>query len=210
LLARPRGGCPTAGRAIIAPRRARLAGRATLEGRPIDIIFLVERLESLVANGRRLPLTNNVVIDQEAALALIDELRAAVPEEIRQARRINEEGERILERARSEAEAILTRAQEQAAFLIDERGLTQAAAEEGRRIIARAEAEAAEIRRGADEYAASTLVALEGELVRTLESVRKGIAVLDARGARAAAAPEPDLGEAESEEIPERPAAARP
>jgi len=132
-----------------------------------------------------------------------------VPEEVRQARRINEEGERILERARSEAEAIVARAQEQAAFLIEERGLTQAAEEEGRRIVARAEAEAAEIRRGADEYAASTLVALEGELVRTLQSVRKGIAVLDARGAKVGvdAAPEPEVAE---EDIEERPAAARP
>ncbi len=180
-----------------------------MEGRPIDIIFLVERLESLIANGRRLPLTNSVVIDQEAALALIDELRAAVPEEVRQARRINEEGERILERARSEAEAVLARAQEQAALLIEERGLTRAAEEEGRRIVARAEAEAAEIRRGADEYAASTLVALEGELVRTLESVRKGIAVLDARGARATAPPAPALEE-DAEEGSERPTPVRP
>lgn len=157
-----------------------------------------------------MPLTNNVVIDQEAALALIDELRSAVPEEVRQARRINEEGERILERARTEAEAILTRAQEQAAFLIEERGLTQAAEEEGRRIVAQAEAEAAEIRRGADEYAASTLVALEGELVRTLQSVRKGIAVLDARGATAAPGERPWVDEESAEAIEERPAAARP
>lgn len=133
-----------------------------------------------------------------------------MPEEVRQARRINEEGERILERARSEAEAILARAQEQAAFLIDERGLTQAAEAEGRRIIAQAEAEAAEIRRGADEYAASTLVALEGELVRTLQSVRKGIAVLDARGVRTAEERDAEAMAPEDEEVSERPAAARP
>jgi hypothetical protein len=75
--------------------------------------------------------------------------------------------------------------------------------------VARAEAEAAEIRRGADEYAASTLVALEGELVRTLQSVRKGIAVLDARGAKGSGDGLEPTTDAPGE-APERPAAVRP
>ena len=154
-----------------------------MEGSPIDIIFLVERLESLLANGKKLPLTNNVVVDQNAALGLIDELRVAVPEEVRAAKRINSEGERIIEKAQEEAERILGRAQEQAAFLIDERGLTQAGEEESRRIINRAESDAAEIRRGADEYAVSVLVGLEGDVVKTLQSIKKGIALLDERRA---------------------------
>ena len=101
-------------------------------------------------------------MDQNAALGLIDELRVAVPEEVRAAKRINSEGERIIEKAQEEAERIVARAQEQAAFLIDERGLTQAAEEESRRIIAEAQADADEIRRGADEYAVSVLVGPRG------------------------------------------------
>ena len=112
---------------------------------------------------------------------MIDELRVAIPEEIRAAKRINSEGERIIEKAQEEAETIVARAQEQAAFLIEERGLTQAAEDEGRRILDRANAEAEGIRRGADEYAASVLVRLEAEVDRTLHSIRKGIALIDSR-----------------------------
>src|SRR6478735_3615842 len=140
-------------------------GRRSLEDSPIDIIFLVERLESLIANGKKLPLTNNVVIDQVGALDLIDQLRVAVPEEVRAAKRINSEGERILEKAQEEAEQITARAQEQAAFLIEERGLLLAAQEESRRILDRADGDAAEVRRGADEYAAGVLIGLEGDIV---------------------------------------------
>ena len=107
----------------------------------------------------------------------------AVPEEVRAAKRINAEGERIIEKAQEEAERTIARAQEQAAFLIEERGLTEASQEESRRIIERAEDEAEEIRRGADEYAASTLIGLEGDLVRTLQSIKKGVALLDERRA---------------------------
>jgi cell division septum initiation protein DivIVA len=156
---------------------------AVTEGIPTDIIFLVERLESIIANGKKLPLTNNVVIDQAAALGLIDELRVAVPEEVRAAKRINSEGERIIEKAQDEAERIVGRAQEQAAFLIDERGLTQQAEADSRRILGEAESDAEEVRRGADEYAVNVLVGLEGDVVKTLQSIKRGIELLDTRRA---------------------------
>jgi cell division septum initiation protein DivIVA len=121
------------------------------------------------------------VVDQNAALGLIDELRVAVPEEVRAAKRINSEGERIIEKAQEEAERVVARAQEQAAFLIDERGLTQAAEAESRRIIAEAHEDADRIRSGADEYAVSVLAGLEGDVTKTLESIQNGIALLDER-----------------------------
>jgi hypothetical protein len=179
------------------PRRATL--HPAQEDTPIDIIFLVERLESLIANGKKLPLTTNVVVDQNAALGLIDELRVAVPEEVRAAKRINSEGERIIEKAQEESERIVARAQEQAAFLIDERGLTQAADEESRRIIANAQQDADEIRRGADEYAVSVLVGLEGDVVKTLQSIKKGIAMLDERRAELIDGRAPEDGEPDEE-----------
>jgi hypothetical protein len=150
---------------------------------------LVERLESLIANGKPLPLTRNAIIDREAALNLIDELRVAVPEEVRAAKRINQEGERIIEKAQDEAERIVARAQEQAAFLIEERGLTEAADGESRRIIALAQDEADEVRRGADEYAEGVLAGLEADVTRTLSSIQRGIAMLDGRRAAHAAQP---------------------
>lgn len=172
-----------------------------MEGDPIDIMFFVERLEAMIANGRKLPLTSNVVVDQAAALDLVDELRHAVPEEVQSARRINAEGERILERAQQESERIVAKAQEQAAFLIDERGLTEAAEAEGRRIVEDALVESAEVRRGSDEYAADVLVGLEGEVVKVLQSIRRGIELLDERRTQAVDAAEgqpfdedPDIG----------------
>ncbi len=120
-------------------------------------------------------------MDRDAALNLIDELRVAVPEEVRAAKRINSEGERIIEKAQEEAERIVARAQEQAAFLIGERGLTDAARDESDRLIARAEEEADLVRQGADEYAAGVMAALESEVTRTLRGIERGIAMLDER-----------------------------
>lgn len=148
---------------------------------PIDIVFLIEQLERLISSGRNMPLTSNVIIDQARALDLLDQLRVAVPEEIRAAKRINEETDRIVERAQEESERILARAQEQAAFLIEERELTRAADIKSAEIISDGQREADEIRRGADEYAQSVLVKLEGECIRALQSIKRGLALLDER-----------------------------
>jgi hypothetical protein len=126
-------------------------------------------------------MTKNVIIDRDAALNLIDELRVAVPEEVRAAKRINSEGERIIEKAQEEAERIVARAQEQAAFLIEDRGLTQAAEEESRRIIDDAQRDADDVRRGADEYAVAVLEGLQSDVEKTLRSIEKGIGMLDDR-----------------------------
>jgi hypothetical protein len=141
----------------------------------------VERLESLAASARKLPLTNNVVLDQAAVLELIDQLRVAVPPEVSQARRVTEEAGRITERASEEGDAIIARAQEQAARMLEERELVAMAKQRAIEIIDTATGEAAEIRHGADEYAAGVLIRLEGECIKALTSIKRGIDMLDER-----------------------------
>ncbi len=121
-----------------------------------------------------------------------------MPEEVRAAKRINSEGERIIEKAQEEAERIVARAQEQAAFLIGERGLTEAAEAESQRIIVAAEDDADDVRHGADDYAAGVLQALQTEVDRTLRGIDRGIAVLDERrAAYAPPVPDPDVAPAD-------------
>ena len=138
-------------------------------------------METLVAAGKKLPLTNNVVLDQATVLELIDQLRVAVPEEVRQARRITEEAGRITERAQQEGDAIVARAQEQAVQMLEERELVRAAQQRAAEILDRAQDEAREVRRGADEYAAGVLIRLEGECIKALTSIKRGIDMLDER-----------------------------
>jgi hypothetical protein len=134
-----------------------------------------------VAAGKKLPLTNNIVLDQAAVLELIDQLRVAVPDEVRQAKRITEEAGRITDRARDESDAIIARAQEQAAQMLEERELVRMAQQRAGEILDTANHEAAEVRRGADEYAAGVLIRLEGECIKALTSIKRGIDMLDER-----------------------------
>ena len=135
-----------------------------------------------------MPATRKVLVDRDAILDLVDQLRVAIPEEVQAAKRINAESERILEKASAEGQRIVSRAQEQAAFLISERGLAEAAAEESKRIVAEAERAADEVRSGADDYALQMLESLEREMDQALSGIRKGLTVLDDRRAELQAA----------------------
>ena len=105
----------------------------------------------LVATGKKLPLTNNVVVDQGAVLELVDQIRVALPDEVRQAQRITGEAGRIVEHARDEGDAIIARAQEQAAQMLEERELVRLAQQRAGEILEHANREGGDVRGGADE-----------------------------------------------------------
>ena len=156
----------------------------------------------MVAEGRKLPFSSSVMIDQGYALDLIDRLRMAIPEEIKTAQRVSGEVDRLLEQAREESEKILARAQEQATYLIEERELTHQAEEMSLEIVRQARVESEGVRRGADDYAADVLAKLEVEVMRTLKSIRLGLDVLDERRAVPSVADDTD-GEGALDEFDE-------
>jgi cell division septum initiation protein DivIVA len=145
----------------------------------MDVLQLIDRLEQLVSAGRRMPLTSMTIIDEQEFLDIVDQLRVTVPEEIKQARRVSQERERVMLQADAEAEKIINAAREQAARLLQDDELIRRAQEEAERLLSDAEREAESIRRGADEYAADVLAGLESELARLLATTRKGRATLD-------------------------------
>lgn len=147
----------------------------------MDIQFLVERLEALVVNARKLPMTSQVILEQAAVLDLIDQMRVAIPEEVKSARRIVQESERVVQKAREEGEQIIGAAQEQAALLLQDQSIIREAESRAGDIEDAAQNKADETMRGADQYASDVLVRLESDLVKTLSIVKKSLEVLDER-----------------------------
>jgi vacuolar-type H+-ATPase subunit H len=147
----------------------------------VDIQFLVERLEALVVNARKLPMTSQVILEQAAVLDLIDQMRVAIPEEVKSARRIVQESERVVQKAREEGEQIIGAAQEQAALLLQDQSILDEAELQAGELEKAAQTKADETMRGADQYASDVLIRLESDLVKTLSIVKKSLEVLDER-----------------------------
>lgn len=147
----------------------------------MDIQFLVDRLEQLILKAPKVPLTSQLILERGAVLDLVDQMTAAIPEEVRAAKRINAEGDRVIANAKEEADHIIAAAQEQGALLLQENEIGRRAKEEGERILGRADAQADETMRGADQYAADVLRRLESDLESTLTTIRSYIGILDER-----------------------------
>ena len=141
----------------------------------IDILHLVDRLETLLNGSWRLPFTSNVVIQEDAFLDIIDQMRISIPEEVKQAKRIGAERERLLEQAQEEADRIVSLAQEQVGSIADDHEIVKAAQAKADEIIAHAHRSAEGIKADADAYVMEVLSGMEEELMRLLTTVRNGI-----------------------------------
>jgi cell division septum initiation protein DivIVA len=141
----------------------------------IDILHLVDRLETLLSKSWRLPFTSNVVVQEDAFLDIIDQMRISIPEEVKQARRITAERERLLQQAQEEADRIVALAQEQVGSLADDHEIVKTAQARADEVMARAQHSAETVRGDADTYVMETLSSLEEQLMMLLTTVRNGI-----------------------------------
>jgi cell division septum initiation protein DivIVA len=153
----------------------------------IDILYLLDRLEEVLASGSRLPFSSRTMIDEQECLDILDQIRVALPEEIKQARQVNAEHDSIVSEAEAHAQQIIREAEERAAEKVEEHTLVLQARQRAEQVETEAEARQAEIQHDADEYVYQTLAELESTLERLLVTVRQGSRVLKpVNGARPA------------------------
>lgn len=161
------------------------------KGGTMEILQLVDRLEQALSESRRIPMTANLIVDEDRIFGIIDQLRVAIPEEIKRAGRVEAEKDRILAQAKEEADRIRQLAKQEASELVNRDSVMNSAQQRAENIIERARRDAEAIRHDADSYVAETLSQLEGELARTLNVVRNGLQKLEHDSAAAATSDTP-------------------
>jgi hypothetical protein len=159
----------------------------------MDILYLVDRLENLITSSKKMPLSNSLLVKESEILKIIELMRTAIPDEIKQARRIIQEKERILAQAQADASTLLARAREETERVMNREGLLRAAearsqellreaTEQAKEIVHQAQERAEQRSVGADAYAAETLrnlrehlLTIETEVSRHVLSIEKGL-----------------------------------
>lgn len=144
----------------------------------MDIFEMLDELEDIVDSGSKVPLLGKVIIDADEVFECIDQIRAVLPEEIRQARWIAKERERMIQEAQQEAEKIVKKAQSQIEQMALENAIVKAAEQKGQEIINRAQQMDLEMRKGAYHYAEQILMQLENNLTKALTNISEGKADL--------------------------------
>ena len=140
----------------------------------MDVLVLIDKLDDLVHNARPVPLTDQVRVDREEIYDLLDQMRATIPEEIKQARWIVKERQEMLEEAKRESERVVREAREQQARLVSDEEVTKQAERAADEIVEDARAREREIRLGAEDYADEILNTLEVNLQKFTAAVQRG------------------------------------
>ena len=171
----------------------------------MDILHLIDRLEEMASEARRLPVGGGAVISRQRLLDLIDRMRVAVPREVYDSREVVARKDEVLHQAQVEAAQHLEEAKSEIERRLQATEVVKAAEDRAREVLAEAQARAQELARSAEEqargrlddaqevsraqmreadaYALQTLKRLEQELDGFLGTVRKGIDTLEHRAA---------------------------
>jgi len=145
----------------------------------MDIQHLIDRLEQVLAESRRIPLSANLIVDEDRLFNIIDQMRVSIPEEVKRANRVEAEKDRILAQAQEEAERIRDLAKHEATDLVRRDTVMVSAQQRSDTILERARRDAEMIRQESDVYALDTLANLEEDLLRSLSVIRNGMRKLE-------------------------------
>jgi len=135
---------------------------------------VLAQIEAQVRGAKSMPLSASALIDRKGVLALLEEARRVLPDELHRARQLIRDRNELLAAARGEAERYLERARHQRDELVSQTEVVQAAMREADRIIHEAKQAGARMRAEAEEYVEAKLANFEVVLTKTLQTVEKG------------------------------------
>ncbi|WP_047470599.1 hypothetical protein [Streptomyces sp. M10] len=140
----------------------------------MDVQKKLDEIVDTVGSARSMPMSASCVINRAELLALLEEVREALPGSLAQAQELIGDREQLVEQARQEAERIIQSAHAESGTLVSGTAVAQRSQDEADRILAEARAEAEEIRAQADDYVDSKLANFEVVLTKTIGSVGRG------------------------------------
>ncbi len=138
----------------------------------MEIFTLLENLEELLENGAKVPFSTKVMVDVEELREILEDIRLKLPDELKQAKWVKEERQRIISDAEQEAENMIKEAEGKIVTLVDEHEITRQALAQKEEIIENANKVSKEISIGTRDYADAILEKVEDVLKETLDVVR--------------------------------------
>lgn len=140
----------------------------------MDAQAKLDEITSMVESAKSMPLSASVLVNKAEMLALLDELRAALPEELREAQWVIKDREEVIDAGRKEADRIVADAKAEQARLVSRTEVMQSATKEAERILDEAKENARQMRLEVEDYVDAKLANFEVVLHKTLGAVERG------------------------------------
>ncbi len=144
----------------------------------MDVLEIIDVLEDIVEKASTVPLTGKVMLDKDEILDYLQELRLVYPDELKEAKWVKQERQRILDEAEQRADAIRKSAEEAQIKLIDEHEVTKEAYRQANETVNAAHTQAVDIKTDCDQYVQAMLLDAEKRLGMLLNKVKEDRAEL--------------------------------
>ena len=137
----------------------------------MEIFTKLEELEELLESSAKVPFSSKVMVDMDDVREILEDIRLKLPDELKQAKWVKEERQRIMEDAEAQAEGLMKEAENKIIAMVDEHVITKQALDQKEEILQSANKLSQEISAGTREYADSVLEKVEETLKETLQLV---------------------------------------
>ena len=139
-----------------------------------DINRLIDMLYERIEDAKSPALKPNMsMVDRDEMLDLLDELRAALPVEIKRAQELLAAREKFVDDAKRDVDRMMRQAELEAKTKVSESEVLYAAKEQARQIIARSEERSRQLYQVANEYAEDALARTEEAVQAALDEVKQ-------------------------------------
>lgn len=144
----------------------------------MDALELLNELEDIIEKGASVPFSGRCILERDELLDVLQELRVKLPEDLKQAKWIKEERQRILQEAQAEADEIIKTVEKKAVNMVDENEITKQAITQGQQIVDRATYEKAQIVDSAYNYSDNLLETVEKVVLSTMKELEQCVAIV--------------------------------
>ena len=138
----------------------------------MEIYTLLDTILEIINKSKSVPFTTDkCVVERKQLKDIIEEIKNKMPDELKQAKWIKEERERIMAEAQKDADDIVKEAENRIIAMIDEHEITKKAYEKKNEIIADANEMYREITQGTNTYVDGILANIENSMVELGKTV---------------------------------------
>jgi hypothetical protein len=138
-----------------------------------DVLSLLDELEEIVDRGVKVPLTGKVMVDDTVLFELLDRIRSLMPEEIRNAKWVLNERQRIINEAQAEAQKLMDRGKSYVEKMAEDNEIVKQAQGYAEDVVRQAQTYAREVKLGAVQYADDLLEGIETRIQEISQSIRR-------------------------------------
>ena len=139
----------------------------------MNVNELLDTIEDTLGESTSMPLSGGKrLVDVEKVRDYLDDIRANLPGELRQAQQIVNDRAQIVDTANAQAQAIVKKAEERARILVSDAEIVKAAQQRAAEITAAAQSESRTLRQTVTDYCDNMLKTTEEAMVENAAQVK--------------------------------------